>query len=289
MKSNRRYYNELDREGVLYSLVKDGRPGTLIDRTLGFAYPLTLLTIIAVCTVAFVRIRRLRERWKTGVYGVAAASVLGVGWCLWALKCDPVYPGWFFPPWAVTGIEFGLTLEDWLFMPATTVLFYVLYRMVRMPTSGIVSTRLHVIVLGVYGALAVVFFCVSSLAGKTQTLVFLLPGMVLYWYSRDTINFRKFLLFQAIVIGLEMVWDWTAVSWIHYLPGKAWASQWVSLTADSLGGHHHSKIFLDYDVHRWAWIFANPVEITPWMGICGGMLDFSIFSSADKYFYGKHQ
>jgi len=150
-----------------------------------------------------------------------------------------------------------------------------------------VSTPMYITIMAAYVALTLFFLVFSALAGRTIALMFAVPGMILFFYARDNIDLRKFLLFQVIVVGFEVVWDIFAVSLIQFIPGMSWAAQWIYITFDANGAYTHSNIFLDYKTHRWAWLLRNPVEITPWFGIVGGLLNYTMFAAGDKLFYGK--
>jgi len=72
------------------------------------------------------------------------------------------------------------------------------------------------------------------------------------------------------------VWDIIAVTIIPSITGVAWASQWVYISFDSLGAAHHSIVWLNYNLNRWAWIGNSPIEITPWFSIAGWVFIYSL-------------
>jgi hypothetical protein len=284
-KSNWTYWDTLYNNGALYSHLKDGIPATLTDQIVAFAYPVIALFLVILNIVLLLRIPKAKRRMKTFVVTVGTGSILGWIWGAWMLKVDPVFPGWLNPPWSVTGLEFIMTLEDWIFYPACTALFYMFYRMVTIKGKTWTAPKLHWTIITVYIALTIWFILFSRLAGQTEAVMFAVPGIILYIFARNTIDVKRYLIFQAFVIVFEVIWDLFAVSLVHYFPHHAWASQWIYLTLDANGGFHQSNIFLDRSQHPWAWLFMNPIEITPWFAIVGGLLDYCMFAAADKIFY----
>ena len=283
-KTNKDFIQELQKKKQLYSLEKDGKPTTILQKIFALAYPITLLFLIIINFLLLIKIKNIR--WKTFIPLVIIGCILGWSWDILILKYDPEYPAFIFPLWAVSGIEYILTLEDWLFFPVCTILFYCIYRLLPQgsPTS---SNTYHSLIITFYTICTLFFLIFGALAGRSQSIMLAAPGILLYWYAKDTINVKKFLTIQFFIWIFEALWDWAAVSWIHYIPGFSWASQWAYITFDAQGGYHHSKVFLDYGKYSWAWIFDNPIEITPWNAISGGILNFSLIAALDKFFYKK--
>jgi hypothetical protein len=121
-------------------------------------------------------------------------------------------------------------VEDWIFYPACTALFYMFYRLVNLKSAPWTKEHYHWLIVGIYSVVTAWFLFCSPLAGKTEAAMFAIPGIILYIYSRNTIDIKKFLLFQIFVILFEVIWDLTAVSLVHYLPGYAWVSVLRSLS-----------------------------------------------------------
>jgi hypothetical protein len=67
----------------------------------------------------------------------------------------------------------------------------------------------------------------------------------------------------------------------------AWASQWVYIAFDQHNNYIHSRVFLDYGTHKWAWIFKNPIEITPWFAISVGIFFYSMTVACTKFFIDR--
>jgi hypothetical protein len=290
LKSNGSYWNDLLAQGKLFSYVKDGAPHNFCEMTLGFAYPIILIIMIGAGTLFMVRLGPVKRKLKTYFFSIGLGTFLGGLWCCWMQKADPLFPGWLFAPWSASGLDFGLMLEDWLFLPASTTLFYCVYRNVAIKGPDFSNpAALHRSIALFYCGVSVAAFIFTGIAGRAEILLFILPAMVLFNYSRNTINLKLFLVLQLFIVVFEVAWDFSAVSLIHSIPSMAWASQWTYIAFDANGHGYHSRIFQNYSTHRWAWLIMNPIEITPLFGICGGLLNYVMFASGDKYFYLKRK
>lgn len=287
IKTNHDYWQELSGSGDLHAYFTDGAPEGFWQSLLGAAYPIMIFGLMIVTIFAYKKLKTSEKQFKTIFWGVGLTSIVGWSWGFWMLHHDPFFPGWIFPPWAVTGIEFLLPLEDWVFYPACTTLFYIIYRKIKVTDESWNRTWLRRSIIGFYSGLILFSLFFTELCGKSVSLMFVLPGVLLFYYARKEINLKKFVLFQIILMAINTIWDWWAVSWMHNIPGMSWASQWIYLSVNESGEYVHSSIFLDYSKHAWAWIFNNPVENTPYLGFAGGILDYSIFAACDKFFYGK--
>ncbi|HAJ80122.1 MAG TPA: hypothetical protein DCO75_10155 [Fibrobacteres bacterium] len=290
LKSNAEYWNELFRDGKVFSYIKDGMPESSWQHLVALAYPVTLIVMISISLVFMKIIRPSQWKWKTYFFSIFTGTATGGLWCLIMLKSDPAYPGWLFAPWSATGFECGLTLEDWLFLPASTTLFYSLYRWLHTRDySKKIPLRFHEMVICFYGLISLVTLLIAKTAGRMEIVMFIIPGMVLYWYVKDSINFKKFIYLQLFVVFFEVFWDLFAVSFLHYIPGLSWASQWTYISFNAAGKCFHSNIFIDHSTNQWAWILMNPIEITPLFGICGGLFNAALFTAGDVFFYFKHE
>jgi hypothetical protein len=285
MQSNMDYWNRLLNDGKLFSLLKDGPPHGAFEYCIAFAYPIILACMIVMGIIFFRRAQPSEKKWKTYVFSITCGSFLGGIWCCIMQKYDPRFPGWLFAPWSIIGPDFGLTLEDWIFLPASTTLFYIVYRKLSIAGHVQNASSFHVIVMGFYGLLSVIVFIVTGVAGKTEIIMFMAPALLLYLYARKNIDIKKFIILQLFILFFEVGWDLFAVSLLHSIPGFSWASGWSYILFDANGQCYHSSIFLNYTNHRWAWLLMNPIEITPLFGICGGILNYAMFAAGDKYFY----
>lgn len=285
-KTNQDYYDENLEEGNLHSIRKDGDAptsgwGLLLSK--GYHIVLVLFTAIAGAVAI-----GLGKRWRWKVFLPYMALLCTAGW-IWeaiVLNADPHFPAWLFRPESIFGVDFIMTLEDWLFYPVCAALFYAFYRIVENKVADFRNTRVRTVVVWVgFGGCVVssAFFGIfGALCGRSLALMFGVPALLLWLYARDAINAKLFVFFFVFVVGVEVLWDWTTVAWIHQIPGLAWAVQWSYVTFDAAGNPTHSSIFLPYTTHRWAWIFENPIEITPWFGIVGAYINYISIVALDK-------
>jgi hypothetical protein len=288
MKTNQEYWDSLSNENMLYSLTRDGVPDSFIDTIIAWFYPLTLVVIIAASIILFMHLKKEQRRWKTYFFSITLGTFIGGAWCLVMQKLDSAFPGWIFPPWGITGVEFGLTLEDIIFLPASTTLFYTCFRHFKINDFDNEKRNIiHSIIFIFYLLLSVLSLLFTGIAGRTEIVCFILPGLAFYCYARNGVHLKRFVIIQICIILFEVIWDIAAVSVLHRLPGMAWASQWNYIVFNSDGTPLHSSIFLNYTVNRWAWILDNPMEITPLFGICGGILNCGMFAAADMFFYDE--
>lgn len=286
-KTNKEYWNELLAKGKLFSHIKDGVPDTPLKKIVGFSYPIIMVSIALVSVVLLFFLPKDKLRIKTFAAAMVICSILGWVWGIWMLRIDPEFPGWLNAPWAIFGKEKFMVLEDWLFYPGCTALFYIIFRKVVSSPKLPSSPNLFTFILLFYLFVTLFFLIFSATAGKSIAMMFAVPGIILFILSRKYIDLKTFVIFQTVIVLFEVIWDLLAVSLIHYLPGFAWASQWIYITFDSAGNYTHSSIFLDYGMHRWAWLFMNPIEITPWFGIAGGLFNYALFTFLDTIFYKK--
>lgn len=289
--SNDEYYERNRREGNLHSILKDGpAPNSGWKGLLSHGYHVVLVVFTAVS--AFVA-AKLGKQWRWKVFIPYMILLCGAGW-LWealVLRADPHFPAWLFRPESIVGIDIVMTLEDWLFYPVCAMLFYAFYRLVEQRTPDFTNARARAVVLWggfAFCALCTIFFGVfGALCGRSLALFFGIPALVLWLYARTSINARLFLYFFLFVVAVEVVWDWTTVAWIHQIPGLAWAVQWSYVTFDAAGEPTHSSVFLSYTKYPWAWLFENPIEITPWFGIVGAYINFIAIAALDRRLLGR--
>lgn len=285
MKSNSEYWDNLLADGTLFCYLKDGVPQGLFQTLLGYAYPIMISLITVITIYLSWKLPKDQRKLKSLFVGVGFGTIAGWVWGYLMLHWDSYFPGWIFPPWAVTGIEFIMPIEDLLFYPFCTLLFYIIFRKINVTDDSWNKPWIIKSIIALYVIIIAFYLLFTSICGRAVALMFAIPGLLFFIYSKDRLNVKKYLVFQVILIAINTIWDWWAVSWLHYIPGMAWASQWAYISFDKAGDFTHSKIFLDYGANSWAWIFNNPIEGTPWMGISGGLLNYSVFSACDKFFY----
>jgi hypothetical protein len=264
----------------LYSQVYCGPPTSFLERTIGYGYPIALI-IIALVTVVGCILLRSRWNWRIFLPIQILCSITGWFWGIYIQIYDPDFPGWIFLPWSISNVQFILTLEDWLFYPLCTFLFYFLFRLIS--KSSKLSNDSTKLSLQIFHIATTCFFCYfSSICGKSLSYQCAIPAIVLFFYIWDRWDVRHYLKFMALILFIEIMWDFIAVSWLSYIPGMAWASHWVYIIFDAQNNYAHSRVFLDYGTHRWAWIFKNPIEITPWFALSVGMYFYSMTVACQK-------
>jgi hypothetical protein len=280
LDSNKERHDQLKKEGKLDSALKDGEPDTFLKKFIGLGYP-AIVAILTFITTYLLFSKKSKMNFKVFFPHMIIGSLCGWFWGIYMEKYDPLFPGWLFHPWAVIGPEWILTLEDWLFYPVCGAFFYTLFRLLENKKQS--SEWSKWLFQTFHIAVTMFFLYFTSIAGKSIAIQFALVSIPLFFYAWDkwdTKHYLKLFLFIAI---FATIWDWAAVSWITYIPGFSWASQWIYLTFDSNGGAHHSSVFLSYNSNKWAWIFNNPIEITPWFGIAGAMFTYSLAMALDKF------
>ena len=283
MPSNLDFYQTLYEK--LFSQVCCGPPRTSIQRFIGMGYPVTLLIIAQITSVGAWKVKT-RWNWKIFLPVFAICTITGWFWGIYIEKYDPGFPGWLFLPWSITNIEFILTLEDWLFYPLCTCLFYFIF--LALKKSEKKPSDAQKISLQIFHITAACFFCYfTGPCGKSLSYQCAIPGIILFFYIWDRWDVRHYLKFMTVILLIEILWDYFAVSWLSYLPGMAWASQWVYIAFDQHNNYIHSRVFLDYGTHKWAWIFKNPIEITPWFAISVGMYFYSMTVAYTKLFIDR--
>ncbi|MBN1981033.1 MAG: hypothetical protein JW795_05855 [Chitinivibrionales bacterium] len=284
-KTNRQFFIE-NQQRALYSLLKDGLPQTTGQKVVAFGYPITIFILsVIVCTWMVLRGRESFFHWKVFWPYLAIATFSGWMWGLFILKKDDQFPGWLFYPWTTVGVEFlGMTIEDWLFYPICATFIYQVYRWLRKDQCrSPVMLKLGVVIIHVL--LIEFFLYFGALCGKTLALQQAIFGLVFVsyiWTSWRVKHFIKFELFTCLFSG---VWDYASVSLLAKIPGWSWCSHWSYVSFDSAGKPYHSSIFLSYADHPWAWVFNNPIEISPWLGITSTLFIYFLIASLDKLLY----
>lgn len=282
-KTNKDLYEDLKLK--LFSQNKDGVPKGIFQRLIGWGYPIALIVIWVIAIIGAIKLRKI-WKWKVFAIVFTLCSITGWLWGIYIEKYDPEFPGWLFLPWSICNLEFLLTLEDWLFYPACTFLFYYIFRAIKEDRNNknenlkIWTSIIHILIT--------CFFCYfTAICGKSLAIQCAIPAIVLFFYAWDYWDIRHYFKFMGLVLVFEILWDYLAVSWLSYIPGMAWASQWVYITFDIDGNYLHSKVFLDYAKYPWAWIFKNPIEITPWFGLSVGMYFYALMIAVEKFLCRK--
>ncbi|MDD5650692.1 MAG: hypothetical protein PHF86_09825 [Candidatus Nanoarchaeia archaeon] len=283
-KSNKQRYDELKEQGALDSVLKDGEPKNNFQKIVALGYPI-IVAIITFITTYLLFSKRSKMNFKVFIPHMIIGSICGWFWGIYMEKFDTTFPGWLFHPWSVVGPEWILTLEDWLFYPVCGAFFYTIFRLLH---NRFTSSEWSKWAFQIFHIAVTMFFLYfTSVAGRSIALQFALVSIPLFFYAWNTWDTRHYLKLFLFIVLFAALWDWAAVTWITKIPGFSWASQWIYLTFDTAGNPHHSSVFLSYTANRWAWIFNNPVEITPWFGIAGAMFTYSLVLALDKFINKK--
>lgn len=285
MKDNKEYHDDLQKEGALDSVLKDGPPKTKSQKFLALGYPI-IVVIITVLTTFLMIFKKEKIKFKVFIPHMIIGSICGWMWGIFMEKVDPIFPGWLFHPWAVTGPEWILTIEDWLFYPVCGAFFYILFRLIKNKETSPEWSKWIFQIFHI--AITLFFLYFTAAGGRSIALQFALVAIPLFFYAWDRWDTGHYLKMFSFIVLFAAIWDWAAVSWITYIPGMSWASQWIYVTFDAQGIAHHSSVFLSYSKCSWAWIFNNPIEITPWFGIAGAMFTYSLAMALDKFIYKKN-
>lgn len=286
LDSNKERYKKLKKEGDIDSSLKDGEPDKTSHKLLALGYPI-IVAIITFVTTYLLFSKRSKMKFKVFVPHMIIGSVCGWFWGIFMEKYDPLFPGWLFHPWSVVGPEWVLTLEDWLFYPVCGAFFYTLFRLISNREK---SSEWSKWIFQIFHISITIFFLYfTGIAGRTIALQFAVISILLFFYTWDRWDTKHYLKMFLFITVFATIWDWAAVSWVAKIPGFAWASQWIYLTFDSSGLPHHSTVFLSYAQNGWAWIFNNPIEITPWFGIAGAMFTYSLVMALDKFITGNNK
>ncbi len=267
--SNREAFEANRASGTLYSIVKDGPgpvqgPGVFLN----YGYQIALFLLVCLCVLAITALRN-RWKWRTYIPFLAFTSGIGWSWNIYILQVDSLFPSWMMRPEGQVGPEFLQTFEDWVFYPVTATVFYSAYRFLQTRVKDFGHTRngAAMALFGFFMTCFVFFTFFTGHCGKSLGIAFGLPTIALWLYSWKHINVKLFVFFLFFAVAFESIWDWIGASWLHRIPGLSWAVHWFYLSFDAAGNPHHSSVFLSYAHNPWAWIFDNPIEITPWFGI----------------------
>jgi hypothetical protein len=284
LDSNKKRYDKLKENEELDSVLKNGEPKTVPQKLVALGYPI-IVVILTFITTYLLFSKRSKMNFKVFLPHMFIGSLCGWFWGIFIEKYDPLFPGWLFHPWSIVGPEWILTLEDWLFYPICGAFFYALFRLLENRQYSSEWSKWAFQLFHISVTLFFLYF--TGITGKSIALQFALVSIPLFFYAWDKWDTRHYLKLFLFITIFAALWDWAAVSWITKIPGLSWASQWIYITFDNNGLPHHSSVFLSYSTNKWAWIFNNPIEITPWFGIAGAMFTYSLAMALDKFMASK--
>ncbi|NLP02679.1 MAG: hypothetical protein GX089_09315 [Fibrobacter sp.] len=265
--------------------LKDGLPSTLFEKIIARNFLISDIIVLIVSIILMIVLTK-RKKWRWHAFWYICIPSAASGLLLGAIiyKIDPEFPGWVVPPWSSSGWIGFWCVEDILFYIFLTIFFYGVYRL----TEGDTETTdfkwaqgLKITFFIFMWTASLLMLSFGGICGKLETLMYAVPSMVLMIYAWHKINCRHMLLFIGTMVFFEILWDCFAVSWIYHY--KSWAPGWIYITWDQNGIAHFSSVFLDPAKHRWAWIFNNPVDITPWYGITGSSFIYMAINSVDIF------
>lgn len=263
--------------------LKDGIPNGLFERLLAHNFMVANILVIIACLFFVFYLSRDEWGWKTFFIVCIPSIVSGFVWGVMMLYGDPNFPAWVVLPYGSLGEIWLWSTQDCIFNIATTILFYGTFRFLHRK-----KRRKDFKYSDYYKLIFMAFMIIASLfmifwgayCGRSLALMYGIPSIIFMIYAWNKINFKFMMKFLLVMILVETIWDWFAVSWIYHI--KSWAPGWVYLSYDNNNILYYSKVFLDPIKHSWAWIFNNPIEITPWYGIVGATFMYTAIMAIDK-------
>jgi hypothetical protein len=264
-------WNKLKSEGKLYSALKDGEPSSIGKKIIGMSYTIIVI-VLAIITGILSYVKKKDMKWNIFIPHIIMGTIVGCMWGVYITQYDNLYSGWLFHPWSIIGLDFWQPLEDWLFYPTCGAFFYIVYRLTYNKFKPNNNNVLKITVQFINVGFTLFFLYFGAIAGKTIACTFAIPGIIIIFWQWEAWNVKHYLFMLLFIVFFASIWDWMAVSWLSAIPGMAWAQEWAYRSFDKFGNTYHSRVFLD---NSWAWIWNNPIEITPWFGIAGTMYTYS--------------
>lgn len=260
---------------------KDGFPTTFFDQVIAHNF---IITDILVIIASVIMILYLKKEWNWKIFCVVCIPCIisGFIWGKEMLYADPNFPAWMILPTGSVGEIWLWSVEDCIFNVATTFLFYGVFRLVHIKKVNDFKCKFYIkftyMLFLFFSSLFMIKY--GAYCGKSLTYLYAIPSIFLMIYVWDKINSKLMSLFLFVMILFEVLWDWFAVSWLYYF--KSWAPGWIYLSYNDNNILYCSNVFLDPVSYPWAWIFNNPIEITPWYGIVGATFVYMAILAADK-------
>jgi hypothetical protein len=194
-----------------------------------------------------------------------------VGWTefVWFLR----YDAWTFFPQHVLGIQIlGVTLEDWIFCPCFSIIFYWIYHKTRLRFQQRVFNPTDKMVFFLIAfAVCLTYYDIGSQFSKYMALRAGLGfiGMIYCW---NYASFRHCSLFLIIVYIVGFGWDLPSVAneiWVYVKAGQPAPKIYDGLTFKILSAEFPIELFGYY--------------------FTGGFFSFWTISFFKKYFEGQHK
>ncbi len=220
------------------------------------------VTIIYLILMSYVIIYYNPKMFTTKKFLFWLVASCMVGWIEFVMFLR--FDAWVFDPKHITGLKLlGVTIEDYLFCPAFSIIFYALYHKLKFKFKQRVFNPTDKMIFAlVVSGIMVAYYDMGSLFAKYMFFRAALGwiGLIYCWnYS----SFRHCITFLFVVYLIGFGWDLPSVNM------KIWTYPLSSTVYDGL----HLKIFKG--------IF--PVELFSYY-FTGGFFSFWMISFFDKYF-----
>jgi hypothetical protein len=257
----------MENNAASYSVYKDGKPRTIIERVIGMAYSVIILFSAVLCLKMWKSAKARFNSWRL-IAAVSIGATTGWAWNLFTVLYDKRFAGWEYAEWSVIGLFIAkIPIEDWLFYLIFGSIF--IFIKAKIPNIGKSSIKNVNLTLSLMVFLTGLVFVLSGPGGKSIAVAFAIPGLAMLVAVSRWLNLPRFFLTGAVVMLAGAGWDMLATNVIPNINGMAWASQWVYVTFDSLDNAYHSKLWLDYSACKWAWIGRVPIEVMFWFNCAG--------------------
>lgn len=223
------------------------------------------MIISFLCLTSFFIISTNLKLYKTKAFLFWLCSSCFVGWVEFILFLR--YDAWIFDSLHVIGIKiFNVQIEDFLFCPSFSVIFYLLYYKTKKWSIRVCnSTDKLIFTLFILG-IALIYYDVGSQFSKYMTIRTLLgcTGLIYCWnYS----SFRHCILFLLIVYIIGFGWDLPSVNlgiWTYPIESKIYDGLFIKII---------NAVF--------------PIELFGYY-FTGGFFSFWTIAFFDKYFFERY-
>jgi len=269
-------------DGSLWSIVHKGLPTTLLSKIICHGYDIVLVALIIINTYLLIT-KPINKKVFFVFFSIC--FILGNCQYIYVLSLDRTYPAWLYFPWTTMFDSNGwvLNIEDWLFTPLCTILFYFacveITSLTKTDYSNSKYIKFSIIMVNI---ISLVFFagCTSTM-GAVYAYTNMLPGILMSVYVFNEWNTKAYIKLGIFMMVFACTWDFVAVYLLkQFAPYCCW---WTYISADSNGVYHHSKALLNIQYYPWAWILKTfPIEITPWLTFSSIPLVYFLLLSITK-------
>jgi hypothetical protein len=277
-------YNIDPDDPKFHSQTRDGEPDKPWKKLIAHNYLWTNLAVWAVAIWMIVKKLRGNFYPVTFFYYFLLSMPIAFMWGYYMHYLDPAYKAWNALPFQTVGKVGPWSIEDILFYTGCAFLYYCVFRLAQMRFGRWSDFRFGNHLKALFWCLVasgVAFFgFFGEACGRSLSVMYMAPGMIMMVYVWKEVNSKVFLAFFAVMLAFEIIWDYAMVSWIHYIPGWSWASGWFYISFGPDGTPYHSHVFMKYP---FGWLWENPVEITPWYGVAGGLYPYMLILTIDKF------